>query len=1560
MAGYEFTSEQLEKLEADNRALLGLQAKNVKPIKLGRPGADLRAEAEAVALGLLEDNSQLAEQIFATAFRTAQVMALQPGSTKNKNGKTYTLNENHRWTVEKDSPGQKSLFDVPKTQPGHYENLQKQIKEAHSMTGEERKPLPADSFDLIRQHPLDKQTKQLKKTYPGLSSRFDIHSSTIGSVLTFKNLPELHADYYENKDINGKQAKRFVYDLKQYAQKIDHKIEINATTEEQKQFWESQGFTELENSKAHWSNTHEYDPASRDMFVGTSFLPDEWKKVAKPQSEPRQFPLPLKSKDWHFYLNKHDITPEQIQTALKQIIPLLEIDGLETYEKLKSEAENQEDYSRFKILKSAETKALRNYLEESGDKELRLKGRYGWGRNGLTESAGKLTLFHNFLRVLGGKKPLDKKALDKIKDDALEQLDDTHAEKRGPIPAHLDYDDFYLLLRHKFAELDNQAIAMSLQPGARKTENGREYVLNQNSRWERSDKAQGQKRATTRDEVGENGELYQPGQFISTVDRPKKKRDARIAGDREKKQETAPYTWEKPPSAYHTSIFARYAGTALARSGDELIVYEPFKAKNPELDWDAIQALADKYNQGDRWFQTEQNLADQAEDEAAIDSTRVYEVDVLESASGEKTYRPAFEPRDFIPYKLQPNTKNSDYVGKPGTPSKNAVPDIEFIRNRGGKLTAPTKAGADYLPPEVAESGAIATDDLPVGQRVNYRIDIPTFNQTGKYVGTLHVPGTRVAAVIGYTPVVRMKNVKFMNNELTALKIMEGADKTTVAAVEGEIVPFEMPSDEELNRDWIPVGYNPVHSVFYYDKRTGQEVRIGDESLNIGNTIFVKKPVYGDRDTEKNPYDARYTSIRGDETKNVTDKAMQSFLNQLNQDKLKRVKKRESEGEHNLRMALQPGMTKSAQGKTYELNQNHRWELKQTGLFGEIHKSTKKPTSPRKNNPPLAAPTVQPVPQVPSDVKKSGPGWVDYSEKKELAQWFLREKLKTLNMLAADGKLEKIEGGRDPRILVHRRLKFGRPADMRREMLSPVYLSGSWSASVSKVAKAQGQQIGMLITPDTKNNAKHLNIDVADGSPEFIAVDNGVFGGNFDSRKFLALLDDLADKQVQGMTLFVTAPDSFDRASMTGNAEETIKNFPAWSKEIRQRGFPAAMVAQDGLENEIENIPWDDLDVLFIGGSDEFKLGKYQGTQKEAWEKIWSEARKRGVPVHVGRVNSLTRLKFAESREFDSADGNFIMHGPDINAPKVGAWLEKLRQKEAMDRSTQNRNQGKILDSSGLPIAMALQPGQTKSVKGKTYVLNQNHRWTLRKQGGLFGDDFEPGKWTPEEHEKLTGEKKGKGKAPKEHQNEMFDRGKKDDLPGQNLLFEDEDGVERKPSESERSLAASDGDTAYHRKARKVVARHYLATKATFLDFKTQEMKPLDPARVTGMMDGIDLSKPVVVGPPPSVPPPEQMAQWQAPGGNRGGYFSTVDAIPSDLGIGELATAWGLPGKPVLKRERKLYSLAQNPNAHYMRSTAKETTDTWGAEGMKQEAKGGGIQWFFPEAADPGTRIREF
>lgn len=60
------------------------------------------------------------------------------------------------------------------------------------------------------------------------------------------------------------------------------------------------------------------------------------------------------------------------------------------------------------------------------------------------------------------------------------------------------------------------------------------------------------------------------------------------------------------------------------------------------------------------------------------------------------------------------------------------------------------------------------------------------------------------------------------------------------------------------------------------------------------------------------------------------------------------------------------------------------------------------------------------------------------------------------------------------------------------------------------------------------------------------------------------------------------------------------------------------------------------------------------------------------------------------------------------------------------------------------------------------------------EQVGLFGDRYEPGKYTPEELEQLTGEPAKKPKAKtKVNQPTFFDIGKKTDLPGQQILFDD-------------------------------------------------------------------------------------------------------------------------------------------------------------------------------------------
>lgn len=126
---------------------------------------------------------------------------------------------------------------------------------------------------------------------------------------------------------------------------------------------------------------------------------------------------------------------------------------------------------------------------------------------------------------------------------------------------------------------------------------------------------------------------------------------------------------------------------------------------------------------------------------------------------------------------------------------------------------------------------------------------------------------------------------------------------------------------------------------------------------------------------------------------------------------------------------------------------------------------------------------------------------------------------------------------------------------------------------------------------------------------------------------------------------FAVAPD------VVGDAAATLTRSAPWLPRIRSLGVPAAFVAQDGLEGM--PAPWADLDVLFIGGSTGWKLGPHVRT-------LVAEAHRRGKPVHMGRVNSWRRVDYARHLGCNSVDGTFLAFGPDINLPRMLAWLRRV------------------------------------------------------------------------------------------------------------------------------------------------------------------------------------------------------------------------------------------------------------------------------------------------------------
>ena len=139
-------------------------------------------------------------------------------------------------------------------------------------------------------------------------------------------------------------------------------------------------------------------------------------------------------------------------------------------------------------------------------------------------------------------------------------------------------------------------------------------------------------------------------------------------------------------------------------------------------------------------------------------------------------------------------------------------------------------------------------------------------------------------------------------------------------------------------------------------------------------------------------------------------------------------------------------------------------------------------------------------------------------------------------------------------------------------------------------------------------------------------LDNGMFTGKFEVAFWLKRIE--AFYEYKNTCVFIAIPD------VIGDCSATLAQFSHYRSMVKD--FPVALVSQDGIKKQAHNIPWDDFDCLFIGGSDEHKLGKEGG-----W--ILNQAKKRDKWVHVGRVNSSKRiLQFWRADSWDGTHLGFM------------------------------------------------------------------------------------------------------------------------------------------------------------------------------------------------------------------------------------------------------------------------------------------------------------------------------
>lgn len=169
------------------------------------------------------------------------------------------------------------------------------------------------------------------------------------------------------------------------------------------------------------------------------------------------------------------------------------------------------------------------------------------------------------------------------------------------------------------------------------------------------------------------------------------------------------------------------------------------------------------------------------------------------------------------------------------------------------------------------------------------------------------------------------------------------------------------------------------------------------------------------------------------------------------------------------------------------------------------------------------------------------------------------------------------------------------------------------------------------------------------------AIDNGCFAdhvnpGSWKRSKWIAALERRLG--IRESCLFAVVPD------VVADFDGTLERWRMWSPIVREFGYPLAFAAQNGLD--LTRVPWDEFDVWFTGGDDDWKLSQ------QSWEGM-AEARARGKWCHLGRVNGGGKLAAAAAGGYDSADGTFVAFGPDVNLPKVLRWLDSIDRSPTLE-----------------------------------------------------------------------------------------------------------------------------------------------------------------------------------------------------------------------------------------------------------------------------------------------------
>ena len=146
-----------------------------------------------------------------------------------------------------------------------------------------------------------------------------------------------------------------------------------------------------------------------------------------------------------------------------------------------------------------------------------------------------------------------------------------------------------------------------------------------------------------------------------------------------------------------------------------------------------------------------------------------------------------------------------------------------------------------------------STLSLKSGQKVDARLDIPSYERQGTWVPAIH-PQKRDPFSVGYPRTTQLKNVDFVQEGKSKRKALEVASgektKSPFATMTGNWVNHNSTelykkAEKFLNDpSWTQIGYNPKRASYFYNTETLRPVKSADEVIQIGQLVLAKNVKY--------------------------------------------------------------------------------------------------------------------------------------------------------------------------------------------------------------------------------------------------------------------------------------------------------------------------------------------------------------------------------------------------------------------------------------------------------------------------------------------------------------------------------------------------------------------------------------------------------------------------------------------------------------------------------------------------------------------------------------------